>query len=38
VCSSCENTLHVTRNPWDTAFTTCGSSAGSAAVGRMRHR
>ena len=32
VCSSCENALHVTRNPWDTAFTTCGSSAGSAAV------
>ena len=32
VCSSCENALHLTRNPWDTAFTTCGSSAGSAAV------
>ncbi|MDP2803414.1 MAG: amidase [Phreatobacter sp.] len=32
VCSSAENTLCVTRNPWDTAYTTCGSSAGSAAM------
>jgi amidase len=32
VCSSAENTLCVTRNPWDTDYTTCGSSAGSAAM------
>ena len=33
VCSSAENpAVYVTRNPWDTAFTTCGSSAGTAAM------
>jgi amidase len=32
VCSSAENALCVTRNPWDTDYTTCGSSAGSAAM------
>ncbi len=32
VCSAVENRFHVTRNPWDTAFTTNGSSAGTAAV------
>ena len=32
VCSSCENDLFVTRNPWNVEYTTCGSSAGSAAV------
>jgi len=32
VCSSAENTICVTRNPWDTAFTSCGSSAGSAVM------
>ena len=32
VCSSAENTLHLTRNPWDLDYTTCGSSAGTAAV------
>jgi amidase len=32
VCSSAENALCVTRNPWDTDYTTCGSSAGSAAI------
>ena len=32
VCSAAENRFHVTRNPWDTAFTTNGSSAGTAAV------
>ncbi|HEY8337446.1 MAG TPA: amidase [Tardiphaga sp.] len=32
VCSSAENALYVTRNPWDTGYTTCGSSAGSAAM------
>jgi len=33
VCSSAANpAYYVTRNPWDTARTTCGSSAGTAAV------
>ena len=32
VCSAAENRLHVTRNPWNTACTTNGSSAGTAAV------
>ncbi len=32
VCSSAENTLYTTRNPWDVAYTTCGSSAGTAAA------
>jgi amidase len=32
VCSACENRLHLTRNPWDTGYTTNGSSAGTAAV------
>ncbi len=32
VCSAAENRLHVTRNPWNTDFTTNGSSAGTAAV------
>jgi amidase len=32
VCSSVENSLHLTRNPWDVAYTTCGSSAGTAAI------
>lgn len=33
VCSSAENpAVYVTRNPWNTEFTTCGSSAGSAAM------
>jgi amidase len=32
VCSSVENGLHLTRNPWDLDYTTCGSSAGTAAV------
>ncbi|CAN5608595.1 amidase [soil metagenome] len=32
VCSSVENSLFVTRNPWDLEYTTCGSSAGTAAV------
>lgn len=33
VCSSAENpAMYVTRNPWDTAYTTLGSSAGTAAV------
>jgi amidase len=32
VCSSVENALHLTRNPWDLDYTTCGSSAGTAAV------
>ena len=33
VCSSAENpAVYVTRNPWNTNYTTCGSSAGSAAM------
>jgi amidase len=33
VCSSAENpAVYVTRNPWDTSYTTNGSSAGTAAV------
>src|SRR5262249_54240882 len=33
VCSSADNpAVYVTRNPWNTDFTTCGSSAGSAAM------
>ncbi|KQX23216.1 amidase [Variovorax sp. Root434] len=32
VCSSAENAFHVTRNPWDLEYTTCGSSAGTAAI------
>lgn len=33
VCSSAENpALYVTRNPWNSNYTTCGSSAGSAAM------
>jgi amidase len=32
VCSSVENSLFVTRNPWNLDYTTCGSSAGSAAM------
>ena len=33
VCSSAENpALYVTRNPWNTDYTTCGSSAGTAAM------
>jgi amidase len=32
VCSSAENKLYVTRNPWDLDYTTCGSSAGSSAM------
>lgn len=32
-CSSAENpAVYITRNPWDTDYTTCGSSAGSAAM------
>ncbi|MGV7217492.1 amidase [Bradyrhizobium sp. UFLA05-112] len=32
VCSSADNpAVYVTRNPWNTDYTTCGSSAGSAA-------
>lgn len=33
VCSSAENpAVYVTRNPWNLDYTTCGSSAGTAAV------
>ena len=33
VCSSAENpAVYITRNPWDLDFTTCGSSAGTAAM------
>ena len=33
VCSSAENpAVYVTRNPWDTAYTTLGSSAGTSAM------
>ena len=33
VCSSAENpAVYVTRNPWDLRYTTCGSSAGTAAA------
>ena len=33
VCSSAENpAVYVTRNPWNTEYTTCGSSAGTAAA------
>ena len=33
VCSSAENpALYVTRNPWNLEYTTCGSSAGTAAA------
>ncbi len=33
VCSSAENpAVYVTRNPWNLAYTTCGSSAGTAAA------
>jgi amidase len=33
VCSSAENpAVYVTRNPWDTDYTTCGSSAGAGAA------
>jgi hypothetical protein len=33
VCSSAENpAVYVTRNPWDRDYTTCGSSAGTAAM------
>jgi amidase len=33
VCSSAENpAVYITRNPWNTDYTTCGSSAGSAAM------
>jgi len=33
VCSSAENpAVYVTRNPWDLQYTTCGSSAGTAAA------
>jgi amidase len=33
VCSSAENpAVYITRNPWDTAYTTLGSSAGTAAA------
>src|SRR3954451_7489645 len=37
VCSSADNpAVYVTRNPWNTDYTTCGSSAGRASV--VRHR
>ncbi len=33
VCSSAENpAMYITRNPWDLDYTTCGSSAGTAAM------
>lgn len=33
VCSSAENpAVYITRNPWDTDYTTCGSSAGTGAM------
>jgi len=33
VCSSADNpAVYVTRNPWNTDYTSCGSSAGSAAM------
>ena len=33
VCSSAENpAMYITRNPWNLHYTTCGSSAGTAAV------
>ncbi len=33
VCSSAENpAVYITRNPWDTGYTTLGSSAGTAAM------
>ncbi|MGD9803470.1 MAG: amidase [Hyphomicrobiaceae bacterium] len=33
VCSSAENpAVYVTRNPWNTDYTTCGSSAGTGAM------
>lgn len=33
VCSSADNpAVYVTRNPWNTDYTTCGSSAGSGAM------
>lgn len=32
-CSSAENpAVYITRNPWDTGFTSCGSSAGSSVM------
>jgi len=33
VCSSAENpAMYITRNPWNLEYTTCGSSAGTAAI------
>ena len=32
VCSSAENSLYTTRNPWNLDYTTYGSSAGTAAI------
>lgn len=32
VCSSAENEICVTRNPWNLDYTTCGSSAGTSAI------